>query len=62
MAALVRRGANVRHRSPAGHTALHLAALGGGPLVARILVAAGADPDVPNDQGDKPMGVARFIL
>lgn len=60
MAALLARGADVRREGPSGQTALHFAAFGGGALVARTLVAAGADPRALNDIGDTPADVARY--
>lgn len=59
MAALLTRGADIRRRGPSGQTALHCAAFGGGALVARTLVAAGADPGAANDDGSTPVDVAR---
>lgn len=57
--ALLTRGADIRHRGPSGQTALHCAASGGGALVARTLVAAGADPGAPDDKGRTPVDLAR---
>lgn len=59
VAALLTRGADIRRKGSSGQTALHFAAFGGGALVARTLVAAGADPRSPNDIGDTPVDVAR---
>lgn len=58
-AALLARGANVKHKGYSGQTALHFAALGGGTLVARVLLSAGADTGVGADDGLTPADVAR---
>lgn len=62
VAALLTRGADIRQKGPLGETALHFAALGGGALVARALVAAGADPRTPNEKGNTPVDVARYAI
>lgn len=59
-AALLTRGANPRHADDSGVTALHLAACGGGVLVTRILLAAGADSLAVNQDGQTPADVARY--
>lgn len=59
MAALLARGADIHRKDVAGQTALHLAAVGGGPAVARALIAAGADPRVSDENGYTPVDVAR---
>lgn len=60
-ATLLTRGANPRHADDSGVTALHLAACGGGVLVARILLAAGADALAVNQDGQTPADVARSV-
>lgn len=60
--ALLTRGADIQRRGPSGQTALHCAACGGGALVARVLVAAGADPGAPDDNGSTPVDVARYLV
>lgn len=60
VAALLTRGADIRRKGSSGQTALHFAAFGGGALVSRTLVAAGADPRAPNNIGDTPVDVARY--
>lgn len=62
MAALLVRGADICQRGPSGQTALHFAARGGGALVARTLVAAGADPAALDDAGNTPVDVARLYV
>lgn len=62
VAALLARGADIRHRGPSGQTALHFAACGGGALVARTLVAAGADPAAFDDAGNTSVDVARLLF
>jgi len=62
LAALLTRGADILRKGPYGETALHFAALGGGALVARALVAAGADPSATNEKGETPVDVARCAV
>lgn len=59
-ATLLTRGANPRHADDSGVTALHLAACGGGVLVTRILLGAGADALAVNKDGQTPTDVARY--
>ena len=60
-AALMRRlldaGARVNARQSGGHTPLHEAALGGDAEVVRLLLAAGADPETGNHEGQTPADV-----
>jgi len=56
---LLREGANVRFRDPWGRTCLHLALFDSDvrdqePLL-RSLLSAGADPNVPDQNGDTPL-------
>lgn len=51
---LLRMGADVHALTPAGDTALHLAARLGAKLDYRLLVQGGADPSLPNKRGETP--------
>ena len=51
--------AALRGRSDDGWTALHLAAHFGHVEVVRLLLAAGADPETGNHEGQTPADVAR---
>jgi len=56
---LLDAGARVNARQSGGHTPLHEAALGGDAEVVRLLLAAGADPETGNHEGQTPADVAR---
>jgi hypothetical protein len=55
---LLKRGANAAKPSERGNTALHLAALQGGPDVVRILLKHNADPNALNEQHQTPLHLA----
>jgi ankyrin repeat protein len=42
-----------------GHTPLHSAAFNGNAEIVGLLLAAGADPAAPNDDGKTPLDLAR---
>jgi ankyrin repeat protein len=58
---LIRGGARVDHRDIAGGTALHWAVRAGATQYARMLLENGADPNIPEWSGDRPIDVARSI-
>ena len=58
IAFLVRRGATVNAVNLTGFTPLHHAAEAGSVAAARALIAAGADPAVPNHEGVTPEQLA----
>lgn len=55
-----RRAANARDVEPPRRALLHHAAAHGAAAVARVVVAAGADPDLLDDAGDSPLHLAAF--
>src|SRR5204862_411841 len=59
---LIRLGADIGIRNPAGHTALHIAALAGQANVAKVLIAHGADKTVRLDHnGETPLHLAALL-
>ena len=57
---LVETGASLDARGYLGATAVNRAARGGHACVLKVLLDAGADPDVPNDKLQSPMHFAAF--
>ena len=55
---LLRAGANVGAARANGWTALHFAAICDDPEAVAVLLAAGADPDAVDDEGDTPLAIA----
>jgi len=55
---LLNAGADVERALPYGWTALHFAAGCGDSETVAMLLAAGANPDAVNDEGDTPLAVA----
>ena len=55
---LLRAGADVGAARANGWTALHFAAIYDDPETIAVLLAAGADPDAVDDEGDTPLAVA----
>ncbi|XP_037371737.1 ankyrin repeat and SOCS box protein 10 [Talpa occidentalis] len=45
--------------APGGHTALHEACAGGHVACVRVLLAAGADPNIPDQDGKRPLHLCR---
>ena len=59
IAELLHRGVPVNAQDDAGNTALLLAAENGQPELVKALLRAGADPDVANQAGKKPMDLVK---
>ncbi len=55
---LLNKGANVNYRSKSSNTALHVAALQGGPDTVRLLLKKGADPNLTNKNNETPLHLA----
>ena len=54
----LREGASLKEQDESGRTALHFAVLGGETEVVEMLLAAGADPDIPDKNGTTPFLLA----
>jgi ankyrin repeat protein len=52
---LLSKGAAVNKKDQNGITALHVAALQGGPEIVQLLLDKGADPNVTNDKNETPL-------
>lgn len=57
--ALLTHGAEVDKQDHSGNTKLHRAAASGNHELAELLIAAGANPDARNNEGETPRDVAR---
>ncbi|HVX11946.1 MAG TPA: ankyrin repeat domain-containing protein [Pirellulales bacterium] len=59
VAALIEAGGGVNHQDGSGRTFLHAAVMGNRVEIAKMLLAAGADPTIANIKGETPLDVAR---
>ena len=62
IATLLEAGADPNGRQDGAATALHTAAMVGSEEMARLLVAAGADPDAAMDDGRTPRSIAPDVF
>ena len=60
VAALLEAGADVNRQGLNGYSPLHGGVLGDRIEIVRMLLAAGADPTLPDRKGETPLDVARM--
>jgi hypothetical protein len=56
---LIELGANVNAVGPKGRTALHYAATGGNAELCKLLINAGANETIPDEEGRTPLNVSK---
>jgi ankyrin repeat protein len=60
VALLLRHGSDPNHRAKGGFTPVHVAAAFGTPEVLRLLIGAGGDPSIADDDGQSALDYAKI--